>query len=105
MLHNVMQSCLSSNRWDEAWIDEQIDEVLRSNLSDLVKINFSVEQATKEVKARAKGLQAFSQRYISDKPKVRVTSTHFSPLDANRTTHRLPQSSPTPVRREPTPPS
>jgi DNA replication ATP-dependent helicase Dna2 len=70
ILHTVMQNCLSSGRWDEAWIAEQIEEVVRSNLLDLVRINVNVETAVAEVKARAKGVQAFFERYVAEEPKV-----------------------------------
>ncbi|ESK91611.1 dna replication helicase dna2 [Moniliophthora roreri MCA 2997] len=69
MLHTVFQTCLSSKRWDDVWLDEQIDGAVRANLMDLVRINMDVEQAKREVKARAKGIQTFFDRYLSIEPK------------------------------------
>ncbi|KAG6870085.1 hypothetical protein C0993_005201, partial [Termitomyces sp. T159_Od127] len=69
MLHEVMQSCLSENRWETTWVDQKIDEVISKGLNELVKIDVTIEEAKREVTTRAKGLVAFSERYISDVPK------------------------------------
>lgn len=71
LLHEVMQACLSEARWEESWIAEQIDEKISQNLMELVKLNIPVEQAKRELTARAKGLQSFATRYLSDNPKVK----------------------------------
>lgn len=71
MLHTVVQSCLSENRWDEKWIDEQIDIVLRTGMGELAKLDLTVEHAKREILARSKGLKTFGDRYLSPgKPKV-----------------------------------
>jgi len=70
MLHEVMQSCLIHRRWDESWIEERIEQVLRKGLGELFKIGVGVEEARREVKARAKGLKGFAEKYISEIPKV-----------------------------------
>ncbi|GLB41287.1 putative DNA replication factor Dna2 [Lyophyllum shimeji] len=69
MLHEVMQSCLREGRWETAWVDQKIDEVVLRGLNELIKINVTIEQAKREVTTRAKGLVAFAERYISDLPK------------------------------------
>ncbi|KAJ7134639.1 Dna2-domain-containing protein [Mycena epipterygia] len=76
VLHEVMQACLSSGRWEDVWVDEKIEEVMREKISDIAKINLSVEDARREIKERAKGLKAFSQKYISDSPKAQATLTN-----------------------------
>lgn len=78
MLHEVMQSCFIAGRWEESWIDEKIDHVIRKGLDHLLKIDFPVEQAKREVAARAKGLIAFAQKYVSDSPKVTPPTTVLS---------------------------
>jgi DNA replication ATP-dependent helicase Dna2 len=75
MLHEVMQRCLKENRWDETWLDGLVSEVVSKGLSELVKISIGVEEATREVKSRSKGLKVFAERYMSQMPKV---STNFS---------------------------
>lgn len=80
MLHEVMQTCLATGHWDEQYIDERIDEVVTKGLSELVKLDTSVEQAKREMKLRAKGLQAFARKYVADTPQVRVDSVHLFPL-------------------------
>ena len=70
MLHEIMQRCLADNTWDENRVNARISEVVKGGLNDLLSINIGIEQAVHEVKARAKGLKAFSERYISQEPKV-----------------------------------
>ncbi|PBK88865.1 Dna2-domain-containing protein [Armillaria gallica] len=76
MLHSVLQACLVADRWDEIWVDDKIDEIVRSGLSDLVRINTNVDQAKREVKARAKGLHAFSEKYMASSPKFGANLTN-----------------------------
>ena len=70
ILHEVMQTCLSVQRWDEKFIEKKITEVCQSSLGELVRIDMSIEQAIIEVKAKAKGLKGFSKKYIASSPKV-----------------------------------
>lgn len=71
MLHEVMQTCLSVSRWDDKFVDKKIAEVAQGGLGELLRIDMGVEQAIIEVKTRAKGLKAFSDKYIAQSPKVR----------------------------------
>ena len=70
ILHEVMQTCLGDNNWDDRRVNSKITEVVKNNLGDLLSINIGAEQAIHEVKARAVGLKTFSQRYIAQEPKV-----------------------------------
>ena len=70
ILHEVMQACLCEGRWDQAWLDAQISEVVRRSLGDLMRVNMSVEQAVSEVRLRAQGLRSFADKYMSDTPKA-----------------------------------
>ncbi|KAJ7459871.1 AAA domain-containing protein [Mycena latifolia] len=85
ILHEVMQGCLSSGRWEDLWVDAKIDEVIREKISDIAKINLSVEDARHEIKLRAKGLEAFSGKYISDSPKADalLTNTRSGPNETS----------------------
>ena len=75
ILHEVMQGCLREGKWGSAWIDERIAKVVTAGeggrgMGDLVKLGVSVEEAIREVKARAGGLKVFGERYMSHTPKV-----------------------------------
>ena len=72
ILHEVMQLSMSENRWQQDWIEEKIDEVIRLNLANIVRIDMTLQEASKEVKARAEGLIAFADKYLGVNPKVRV---------------------------------
>lgn len=73
MLHEVMQTCLSVARWDDKFMDKKIAEVAQAGLGELLRINMGVEQAIIEVKARAKGLKVFAEKYIAQSPKVKTS--------------------------------
>lgn len=74
ILHEVMQLCMNENRWGQNWVEERIDEVVRKNLVNIVKIEMTVEEASREVKVRAKGLMAFADKYLGTEPKASVRS-------------------------------
>ncbi|KAI9068877.1 Dna2-domain-containing protein [Trametes sanguinea] len=69
MLHEVMQTCLSVERWDDKFINKCIEEVAQRGLGELLRIDMGIDQAITEVKARAKGIKAFSEKYIAPSPK------------------------------------
>ena len=71
ILHEVMQTCLSVQRWDEKFVDKKIAEVCQNSLGELIRIDMDLDQAIIEVKSRAKGLKAFAEKYIASEPKVR----------------------------------
>ncbi|KAJ7784549.1 DNA replication factor Dna2-domain-containing protein [Mycena metata] len=86
ILHEVMQACMNAGRWEDPWVEEKIEEVIREKISDIAKINLSVEDARREIKLRAKGLKAFSEKYISDSPKPQalLTNTRSAPKESSR---------------------
>ncbi|KAI0674044.1 Dna2-domain-containing protein [Trametes maxima] len=69
MLHEVMQTCLSTARWDDKFVDKQIAEVAQRGLGELLRIDMAADQAVIEVKGKAKGLKMFAEKYISPSPK------------------------------------
>ncbi|KAI6043523.1 Dna2-domain-containing protein [Pisolithus marmoratus] len=76
ILHEVMQTCLLANRWDKAYIDDLIEDAISRNLSELVKIGVTIEEAIREVTLRSKGLRMFSKRYIAGEPKPDAVLTN-----------------------------
>lgn len=75
VLHEVMQSCLQDGQWGERSIESKIRGIVERNLGDLMKLGITVEQAVREVKAKAGGLKTFAEKYISQRPKVSTSST------------------------------
>ena len=70
-----MQSCLQDGQWGERPIESKIRGIVERNLGDLMKLGITVEQAVREVKAKAGGLKTFAEKYISQRPKVSTSST------------------------------
>ncbi|KAF8634708.1 hypothetical protein AX15_000763 [Amanita polypyramis BW_CC] len=84
MLHEVMQTCLSENKWHASYIDEQIELVLSNGLMDLIRINTTIEEAHRELRERSKGLHAFAAKYLSQtlRPEAILTNTRDAVADA-----------------------
>jgi len=70
MLHEIIQGCLADGRWDPTFIDNKTTEIVHAGMESLVRLDINVDTAKAEIRKRAKGLQAFSQRFIGDSPKV-----------------------------------
>ncbi|KAI5999994.1 Dna2-domain-containing protein [Pisolithus albus] len=86
ILHEAMQTCLLANRWDKAYIDDLIEDIITRNLSELVKIGVTIEEAIREVTLRSKGLRVFSKRYIAEEPKPDAVLTNTREA-ANQCSH------------------
>lgn len=71
VLHEVMQKCLLEETWADGFIERLIEEIVRNNLGELLKIGLDEEVAKKEVKDRARGLKLFASKYLHDEPQVR----------------------------------
>ncbi|EKM53179.1 uncharacterized protein PHACADRAFT_147492 [Phanerochaete carnosa HHB-10118-sp] len=76
ILHEVMQTCLREGRWDKSWVDDRIEEVARTSLGDLMRLDVDVDQAKREVWARAGGLETFAARYMFNSPKDNAALTN-----------------------------
>jgi len=70
MLHEIMQACFADGRWDSTFIDNKTTEIVHAGMESLVRLDVNVETAKAEIRKRAKGLEAFSCRFIGDSPKV-----------------------------------
>ncbi|KAF8347385.1 DNA replication factor Dna2-domain-containing protein [Amanita rubescens] len=84
MLHEVMQTCLSENKWESSYIDQQIELVLSKGLMDLVRINTTIGEARRELHERSRGLPAFAAKYLSQlpKPEAVLKNTRDTATDA-----------------------
>ena len=71
-LHEVMQQCMVAGVWDKEWIEEKIDDIVRSpmGLGELVKLGVGIETAKCETMARAGGLEQFAKHFVGAAVKV-----------------------------------
>jgi DNA replication ATP-dependent helicase Dna2 len=78
-----MQRCMEAGRWDKKWIEDRIEEVVRSpmGLGELVKLGVGIETARFEIRARAGGLELFAKRFVG--PTVKVSVIGFNLFDAH----------------------
>ncbi|TBU22348.1 Dna2-domain-containing protein [Dichomitus squalens] len=91
ILHEVMQTCLSVAKWDDKFMDKQISEAAQRSLGELLRIGMSMPQAIIEVKARAKGLRAFADKYIAPSPKPEALMTNTRASRDERSLLAIPQ--------------
>jgi DNA replication ATP-dependent helicase Dna2 len=61
---------MTSACWQESWVDKKIDEGIRKALADLFRLGVGVDEAKRELRLRAKGLQTFATRYMAEIPRV-----------------------------------
>ncbi|KAL5490161.1 DNA2 [Sanghuangporus weigelae] len=73
MLHEIMQRCLSTQRWDVSSIESFIDESIQKNLMEFVQIDVGVDEAKIEISKRAGGLKVFGERFLGETPKPNAT--------------------------------
>ena len=64
ILHEIMQACLQTSRWDDEFINDTTDRLLRANMDSLVQLDVNIDVAKAEIQKRAQGLREFSRRYI-----------------------------------------
>jgi DNA replication ATP-dependent helicase Dna2 len=69
MLHELMQACLTENKWSEEWRDEKIDGILKE-VKELWGIKLGVEDARTAMKEKSKGFGDFSNVYCRETPVV-----------------------------------
>ncbi|KAG8903622.1 Tripartite DNA replication factor [Tulasnella sp. 403] len=86
MLHQVMQTCLAKNEWGTTSISREIDSVVHSGFDDLLRISMGVEKAKEDMRGRAKGIQEFSQKFISSEPKPDAVLTETRPDPSRKAT-------------------
>lgn len=71
MLHSLMQSCMMKGRWDDEYRHGKIDEVVKEYGGQLWTIDVGFEKAKEELLNRSKDFEAFAERFVGEKPKVR----------------------------------
>lgn len=70
MLHSLMQACMLENRWDDAFRQDKIVEIIKQSGGQLFAVNLEFEKAREELDERSKELEAFADRYVAEEPKV-----------------------------------
>ena len=88
MLHSLMQACMLENRWDDAFRQDKIAEIVKQSGGQLFAVNLEFEKAREELDERSKDLEAFADRYVGEEPKVSdllcpFTNLLLRPTDSN----------------------
>ncbi|KAM0752276.1 Dna2-domain-containing protein, partial [Meredithblackwellia eburnea MCA 4105] len=68
MLHELLQACMSEGRWDEDWVKEKVNEILRKEMMVLWGMELGVDQAREVLLEKSKGFEDFRNMFIRDKP-------------------------------------
>lgn len=71
MLHELMQACLSEERWDDEWRKEKIDEILKGEVQTLWSMDLSIDKAREEMLDKSKEFGAFKDQFVGEAPGVR----------------------------------
>ncbi|KAL8281473.1 hypothetical protein RQP46_006157 [Phenoliferia psychrophenolica] len=68
MLHELMQACLTENRWDERWKGERIDEIVGREVQTLWTMQLEVETAREQMREKSNAFDAFRGLFIGSTP-------------------------------------
>ena len=74
MLHEIFQTAMKANKWDDAFMADTIETVVSQYLEILFEINIEHAMAVEHLKARAGDLQAWAEVFVAAKPKVSFQS-------------------------------
>jgi DNA replication ATP-dependent helicase Dna2 len=83
MLHELMQACMTEGRWEDAWRESKIDEIVAKEVQTLWAMDVQVEKARESMREKTKAFGEFKEVFMGGKqPKV---SPHLClPLSALR---------------------
>lgn len=95
MLHELMQACLSEDRWDDEWRKEKISEILKGEVQTLWSMDLSIDKAREEMMDKSKEFEAFKDQFVGVAPGV----SFFSLWQPRR---MLTSASASPTRSSPT---
>ncbi|KWU43439.1 Dna2-domain-containing protein, partial [Rhodotorula sp. JG-1b] len=84
MLHSLMQACMLENRWDDAFRQDKIAEIVKQSGGQLFAVNLEFEKAREELDERSKDLEAFADRYVGEEPKFDAFLSDPQAKDADR---------------------
>ena len=59
-----MQRCLQTQRWDKAFLDDCVENVLQRGMASLVRCDVSVEEARAELRRRAESVRLFGECFV-----------------------------------------
>ncbi|KAI0317541.1 AAA domain-containing protein [Amylostereum chailletii] len=78
VLHEVIQACLRTGKWDQSYIETLVDEQLNNSLGGLLRINVNVDEAKQAILERGKGIAGFGKRYMGAIPKPNALLSNIS---------------------------
>ncbi|GAA5984572.1 hypothetical protein JCM10908_003406 [Rhodotorula pacifica] len=84
MLHSLMQACMLENRWDDAFREGKITEIVKQSGNHLFTVNLDFDKAREELTERSKELEAFADRFVGDEPKADAFLSDPQVKDADR---------------------
>ncbi|TKA52359.1 hypothetical protein B0A53_04828 [Rhodotorula sp. CCFEE 5036] len=84
MLHSLMQACMLENRWDDAFRQDKIAEIVKQSGGQLFAVNLEFEKAREELDERSRELEAFADRYVGEEPKFDAFLSDPQAKDADR---------------------
>ncbi|GAA5863149.1 hypothetical protein JCM3774_001437 [Rhodotorula dairenensis] len=83
MLHSLMQACMLENRWDDAFREGKISEIVKQTGGQLFTVNLDFDKAREELAERSKELEAFADRFVGEEPKFDAFLSNPQAKDAD----------------------
>ncbi|KAK4052776.1 DNA replication endonuclease-helicase Dna2 [Microbotryomycetes sp. JL201] len=74
MLHELMQSCMLENSWDESYRRDKIQEIIRNQIQQLWSIDLESTKAYEDMVEKSKGFDTFKATFINTSNVPRATA-------------------------------
>ncbi|KAI9794693.1 MAG: Tripartite DNA replication factor [Piccolia ochrophora] len=70
ILHEIFQEAMRANRWDNAWLQDVIEQIVMRYVEDIAAINLEVHQAVAHLMSKMPQLQAWAEVFVQAKPQA-----------------------------------
>jgi DNA replication ATP-dependent helicase Dna2 len=74
LLHEIFQEAMTANEWDSPFLNSLIVKITEKHVEDLYKIKVSMSDAREHLMSKMTELRHWAAAFISNEPKVCVTS-------------------------------
>lgn len=70
VLHEIFQEAMQANRWDDDWLQDAIETIVKRHIEDLYQTGLTVDLAVQHLQGKMPELQAWAEVFIKAKPDV-----------------------------------
>lgn len=72
IIHEIFQNALQANRWDDEWLEEDIQKLVRRHIEDLYKTQLSEAQAIDHLTSKLPAIKEWASTFVKQRPDLRT---------------------------------